>query len=99
MTVKELYDYFSSLPPNDSHWNAEIVIPLDYNTMGGRIMEPVVRTNFGFDWESGKCIMVTKNKLVKSFKAPGTGEPLEVIELKNLTKPSNPKDKCVGETS
>jgi hypothetical protein len=99
MTVRELYEYLGGLPYNSQHWDDEVVIPLDYPSMGSRISEPILRTNFGFDWDSSKCFIVTEAKLVKSFKAPGTGEPLEVIELKNLTKPSNPKDKSVGETS
>ena len=85
MTVKEFYEYIKHMDSECEEWDYKLVIALDYPSYGSRVTELVKDIRFGFDWDQGKCFMVTENKLVKSFKDKDSDVvTLEDIELKNL---------------
>lgn len=91
MTVRDFYNHVKGLDPESSEWDNELVVQLDYPSIGRHQVEPIVGVVTGFDWDSGKTFLLTKNRLVRSFKTEVSEQiTLEAIELKNLGNLRNP---------
>ena len=93
MTVRDFYNHIKNIDPDAFEWDNELVVQLDYPSLGPTKVEPIVGIFTGFDWESGKTFLLTKNRLVRSFKTRDIEQvTLETIELRNLENKQNPKN-------
>ena len=67
MTVKELRDYLNGLEP--WHDNDDVCVKVfDMKTFGGTPTVKVSSLYSGFDWDSGKHIILTETEVVRLDK-------------------------------
>lgn len=67
MTVKELRDYLNSLTPG--HDNDRVCIRVfDMKTFGGTPTVSIKSIHNGFDWDSGKHIIITEPEVIRLSK-------------------------------
>lgn len=62
MTIREL---LTIIEPNKNRLDDKIVVYLSGKGFPARSYTEVVSATFGFDWESGKFILATKDRVAK----------------------------------